>query len=319
MFNPIYSPLKLYNYPSFQASSYNPRMHDYPNNYHFSIIKINMFYFSSNPLYQIYSLSQAYWLTLKQHIELTNLNPFIMSNTNLHLNIGIFYALDYPDMARAFQQEYRNLLIGYGVKANDIASFKPISDPNTYLVVAHNAETGEMISGMKLAVGAAHQPLPIVKTLQTITSQTLPFVKRFKADEVAETCACWVKKEYGSQRIPHLLMRAAVAYAYNIGVQRVCAFVNQYCLSVTTHVGCRHVTEMGDNGKYTYPNDRYITSVVCIDAVNLTTAPDDMKAQMLDMRTYSTVNIKEYRQRTDTTLHLEYRVPKTKGWERPAS
>lgn len=226
----------------------------------------------------------------------------------MHIKIRVFHALNHAEIARIYTSGQQNVLKEFGVKGVTSAKRNTWENPNTYLFIAEDAETGEIGAGMRLDVADHKYSLPLEDALKEIVPDLSHRIHKFD-NIIAEACGWWVKKEFSERRIPKHLLVSAVAISAKLRINVMLGFPHQLTKKITDSLGFEPVRNLGDNNaSFYYPDEKYLSTVVELDTVGLTTVPDKEKEKILLLRHNPVqtilVEVGGYKTRIDFDLRL---------------
>ncbi|MFT6923366.1 MAG: hypothetical protein ACJA1C_002379 [Crocinitomicaceae bacterium] len=181
---------------------------------------------------------------------------------NLNFRIRVLHAIDYPEIAQDFNNKHLEVLREFGVD-KQISSVKNNWWESTYsyIIIAEHIESGELGGGMRLDVLNENQSLPVERVLSTMQPTVVDRL-HFHYNELAETCGMWIGKRFRHRNLPKILMRSSICIASKLRLQILIGLANQYTLKMTEDLGFKVVKDVGHNGTFLYPDERYKTSFV---------------------------------------------------------
>lgn len=202
----------------------------------------------------------------------------------MHIRIRVFHSQNQAEVARICLSGQSGVLKEFGVNSVSSASGTAWQNKNTYLILLEDVKTGVIGGGMRLDVATPDKELPIEKALK---SQYPDITKRIhKFDHIiAETCGLWISKEFSERKLAKYLMISAITVAPKIRVDVLVGLANTYSLPMTLGLGFTVAKTVGDNGgQFYYPDNRYLSTVVELNAFELDTVAADVKELILNLR-----------------------------------
>jgi hypothetical protein len=203
---------------------------------------------------------------------------------NREFNIRLLRSVDHPDIARHYAREQADVLRNFGVTGIASANQPWQSDPNTFMFVAEDAATGDMVAGMRLDRESGRKPMPMLEALRKLSPEFNDVVNNLKPLGLAEGCGWWVKDGYAGMGLPGALLRAGVSVAPRLGISYIFGFPHQHTKKIMSKFGFIAIDVVGENGSFMYPDDRYKSTVVELNTRTLHTVPKIERARMLHLR-----------------------------------
>ena len=162
------------------------------------------------------------------------------------------------------------ILSSFGVTGISSAKNTWQHKPTVWLFVLSN-EDGEMIGGVRLDIKSGFS-MPLETALKKYPSvQNLARTYEIKYG-VAELCGLWIERDYRRANLASALIKAAIATAPNIGVNYILGFANEHSLKTTNQLGFQQVERVENSGVFFYPDDRYKSLLIELDAINFRTS-----------------------------------------------
>jgi hypothetical protein len=198
--------------------------------------------------------------------------------------IRMLRSVEHEAAARRFAREHAVVLERFGV--GGVPSARPTwqADPGTFMFVAEDAGTGDMVAGMRLDVESDGRPIPMAAALRPLSQEFNDLIDTLRPLGLAEGCAWWVKEGYAGRGLPGILLRAGVSVAPRLGVSYVVGFPHQHTKSIMSRYGFIAVDVLGDNGSFVYPDERYRSTVVELNVRTLHTTPRAERQWILALR-----------------------------------
>lgn len=198
--------------------------------------------------------------------------------------IRMLRSVDHPDTAQQFSREQAAVLKLFGVTGVTSAKQAWQSDPNTYMFIAEDASSGEMVAGMRLDMESDMKSIPMSEALVKVSDEFRDLVSNLKPLGLAEGCGWWVKEGYAGLGLPGILLRAGVSVSTRLGISYIFGFPHQHTKPIMSKYGFIAVDVIGDNGSFVYPDDRYRSTVVELNTQTLHTTPKAEREKIFSLR-----------------------------------
>lgn len=180
--------------------------------------------------------------------------------------IKIYKAVDSPEIAAVYEREHKKVLGAFGVDDIHVCqSYTWLQSEGTYLIVAETKE-GELIGGIALVKNSASCELPMLKAVEKLCPEFKEFVHATSNLGIAEVAGFWVTKSGKGQDVSNALLTALVSVSTKLGIPYQVAFVNQYASSIAQKFGFMKLEAFGKNGSFAYPNEKYQSFLILLDA-----------------------------------------------------
>lgn len=215
-------------------------------------------------------------------------------------------SVDHPDVAAQYAVAQQAILKQFGVSGVTSAQQAWQSDPNTYMFIAKDELTGEMVAGMRLDKESDNKTIPMSEALTAVSAEFRDVVDNLKPLGVAEGCGWWVKEGYSGLGLPGILLRAGVSVSPYLGINYIVGFPHQHTKPIMSKFGFIAVDVIGDNGSFIYPDDRYRSTVVELNTRTLHTTPRAERERMLALRNNLTLKTEECGLTLQFSLKLQH-------------
>lgn len=200
------------------------------------------------------------------------------------LTVRAFRAIDEPESAAEFIAQHRRVLEEFGITNVTTNTEEWMSDPDTYVIVAHSSIHG-LVGGIRVEVDKGRRPLPIQTALVKLDPAIKASLSILRHQGNAEICGLWNANRYNSRGLPAMLAMAAVSIANQVGLRTVVCLVAHYTLRHALRVGFTIIDEVGDGGTFTYPIPSIkAIAMVVPDVTTLASAPPSSRKQLLSLR-----------------------------------
>jgi len=186
-----------------------------------------------------------------------------------NFKISLYQAIESPEISTTFFQKHVNVLESFGVTGISSAKNTWQNKPTVWLFVLFN-EDDEMIGGVRLDIKSGFK-MPLESALENYPG-VMQLASQYELDfGVAELCGLWIEKEYRKANLANALIKAAIATAPNIGVNYILGFANEHSLKTTVRLGFSQVAQVENSGVFYYPDGRYKSMLIELDAINCQT------------------------------------------------
>ncbi len=202
------------------------------------------------------------------------------------IKVSGFRAVNEIEKCEVYLKGHMQVLIDYNVMKITSYNKSWMSNPAAYVLVAEDADSGEMIGGIRVEVAKGLYPLPIETAIGSMDNRIYDIVRQFAIDGgVGELCGLWNSKTVKGIGISFFLTRAAIAVVNQLRFKTMVGICAEYTLKMFTDVGFEINTALGDDGKFPYPDERYITrSLGILNAETLESANPYDKERMFGIR-----------------------------------
>lgn len=204
---------------------------------------------------------------------------------SMSIRIKILHSFDNEDSAQIYLTSQRNILKEFNVQGIRSAKKKLWENNLSYLIVLEDVKTNEIVGGVRLDVADDKHLLPMEESLAHLYPELILRIHKFN-NIIAELCALWIKKEYSERRLAEHLIIAAIAVANKIRIKVIVGLANQYSLPIVESLGFTAASTVGkEKGNFpNYPNEKYTSTVVELDAYELNTVPEEVKERIISLR-----------------------------------
>jgi len=200
--------------------------------------------------------------------------------------IRVFRAVDELETCRKFVEGHMKILKVYGITMITSANTEWFDDPDTFVIIAEEQETGKVLGGARVQRAGGVYPLPIEKAVTEIDDRIHQVVKEYSIDGTGELCGLWNSREIAGMGIGSVyLTRVAVSIAPQIKIKSLFALCAAYTVSMAQNAGFVITTFLGNNGTFYYPKeDLTATGMYNPDTTRLEFASEDEKREIISLR-----------------------------------
>lgn len=175
--------------------------------------------------------------------------------------IRAFRSIDDEKAAFAFYHGHTQVLSDYGIENLNTAKPSWITDPNVYAIIAYDSEN-QVVGGLRVHVYSGQKEIPLIDALEELDPGIVELFEATLPQGTAEVCGLWnSKKVFGKGLSPTLCM-ASVAVAANLGIKNFFCFSAPYTEKMIKSNGCVLVESVGNGGKFHYPTEEFVSSVL---------------------------------------------------------
>jgi hypothetical protein len=203
----------------------------------------------------------------------------------VNLKVIAFRAKDNPILCEEYAKGHRELLQEYGVTSITSNNRTWDQHAGTYLVLARDMDSNELIGGIRIQRFSAQYELPV----QSAIGHIVPEInERIISDHneygSGEMCGLWNSRKVAKMRVSWLLTRASVVICSQIGVKSLWGICADYTLPMFENVGYRIIEDIGEKGCFAYPTPEYISHPVRMNAISLETTAKVSAREISDLR-----------------------------------
>lgn len=173
----------------------------------------------------------------------------------------------HPELADAFEAAHRAALRRHGVEPTSIHPCRgreKVPFGQTWLLVVELDGAG-IHAGIRIDTRSPAQPLQSERVLARFGIEQLARLRGRFLGTVGEFTGLWVLDESRKCGLPPALVRAGIAMAQRIGLTRLFALPPAHTRGLFEAESFRIVRELGDEGAFWYPDERYRSWVVELD------------------------------------------------------
>ncbi len=231
-------------------------------------------------------------------------------NWDKYMNIRIrcFHATNNTEVAKIYMSGQQDVLKEFNISGVTSAKNNTWENENTYIFIAEDVKTGEIGAGMRLDVADINHKLPLEMALENQVDDLSQRIHRFD-HVIAEACGWWVKKSFSERRLPKFTLLAGIAIAPKLRINYIVAFPHQHTISIMTNVGFTIAKTIGTHeGSFIYPDERYNSTIVEINAVTLDTTDNIERERILSLRTNPVQSFIEKHKNYTTKFDFDLRL-----------
>ncbi|MGF7081202.1 hypothetical protein [Mucilaginibacter sp. UYCu711] len=233
------------------------------------------------------------------------------------VRLRAFRAIDEPETCALFIEGHTHVLTNIGVTKVSYSKNEWVNNPGAFVMVVESLDGKRVFGGARVHVSGGSEPLPIETATCAIDSNIYNLVWKYAQYGTGELCGLWNSREIAGYGVGSIfLIRAAVAIAYQIGLQSLFALCAPYTVKPVEAVGMELETSIGNKGTFYYPKlDLIATTMLLKDVPILSKAHQEDKDAILRVReSWNTIRVEELRGKK-ITIHYEMRIPNLDKWD----
>ena len=217
-------------------------------------------------------------------------NKFIVGTSEVktkqvNLKFTVFRAIDNPVLCEEYANGHLKLLKEYGVTSITSNNRIWAQNPGTYIVLARDMDSNDLVGGIRIQRYSKEHPLLV----QDAISENVPELDGRIEDHhekfgSGEMCGLWNSKAVAKMGVSWMLTRASVVICSQVGVESLWGICANYTLRMFESVGYRIIRDLGDEGKFPYPTEDYISHPVWMNTTSLVTTSEEARDEILDLR-----------------------------------
>lgn len=202
------------------------------------------------------------------------------------IRIRVFRATDEPETCEKFIEGHIRVLKAFNITMITSAKAEWTADPDTYVLVAEDTETGKVLGGARVQVAGGKYLLPIETAVGKIDKSIYSVIKEYSKEGTGELCGLWNSREIAGMGIGStFLIRTAVCIALQLNLKTLFALCAPYIVEIATKTGFHIATFLGNNGEFYYPKEGLIaTAAVIPDIATLNSADSIEKSKIFSLR-----------------------------------
>lgn len=228
------------------------------------------------------------------------------------LSIRAFRAVEDLESCQLFATGHVNVLRDYGITKVTSSKNDWFFNPNVYVVIVEDNESGELVGGERIHVVHKDYPLPIEEAVSVVEPRVYGLVKSY-ADKglTGELCGLWNAKSIAGRGVSTLLTKIGVALAHILQMDSLFVLCAPYTVAMCQSAGFEIETSIGNNGTFIYPKlDLIATALAIKDLGELSHADAGIRDQIFGFIAYPKNVINETGQKGDTRITYNILIPK---------
>lgn len=204
----------------------------------------------------------------------------------MKVNIRVVRAISDPEATEKYIEGHYKVLETYGVTKVTSADRSWVMNPHVYLLLVELGDSCRIVGGGRIQLRSRDYPLPLESAIFEKDTGIVEFMSQFKDFEVAEYCGLWNSKEIAGYGIGSIyLVRIGVALSSFLNLKSLMAFCSPSTVKTAQSVGFKIITTLGEDGKFLYPKEGLIATILEITNVHaIPLANDEEKALIFNLR-----------------------------------
>ncbi len=262
----------------------------------------------------ISSLAEGSILKMNEQVveRETNLKyDIIIIPEKMNIRIRVLHAIDYPEIAKAFQAKHTKVLEEFGVKGVGSVKNKWWEHSGSYMFIAEDIDTGEIGAGMRLDTIDATHGIPMEEAVERLNPKFKEILHKYD-NILAEACGWWVSKKFSERKLPANLMRTAIAVSSKLRLHTLLGFPNQHTVKITEKFGFTPVDYIEGLGKGSInypPNSEYISTIVELENTDcLPSMTEEERDFVIWLRQHPIQTMNEEVKGRETDLEYDLRI-----------
>lgn len=208
-------------------------------------------------------------------------------NSNIkHVNFTAFRAVDDREACMRFIEGHRRVLEIFGITQITSAKADWILNPDVYVILVTDADTGKVVGGGRIHKANRINTLPIEEAVGYMDEKIYKMVDDYTDAGTGEVAGVWNSFEIAGLGVGSIyLSMASVAYAKLINLTTLFGLAAPSTYRTVVSGGFSPVKELGKDGKFYYPKDDMIATVMFNhDVEHLSLAYEIQKKDILQIR-----------------------------------
>jgi len=207
---------------------------------------------------------------------------------NYNVVLKAFRALDEPELCRKFIEGHTEVLsrhnFGHIRSANPAWMF----NPNAYVILAYNKARPEiLLGGGRIEIKTKKLQLPVENSLASRDPKILELVKA-EMPGTSEFCGLWNSREAVGRKIITIIVMYGFSLLSKLNLNSCFLLCSPHTFYLAEMLGCRMIKELGNEGSFNYPTDRFRAYVWVKDDVRfLQTVIPYIKERVVSLREHS--------------------------------
>lgn len=203
-----------------------------------------------------------------------------------HIKFTAFRAVNDRDACMRFVEGHKRVLEIFGITQITSAKADWVLNPDVYVMLVSDADTGKILGGGRVHKANGVNRLPVEEAVGYMDEKIHKLVEDRTPAGTGEIAGVWNSFEVAGLGIGSLYLSiACVAYSAFVGITSLFGLAAPATYRNVYNGGFRPITELGNNGKFYYPKDDMIATVMFNeDIINSPNTVDAQKTIGLEMR-----------------------------------
>lgn len=183
------------------------------------------------------------------------------------IRLRAFRAIDEEDSCYEFADGHKKVLEGFNLGNITTNNVSWAYNPNVYVIMAHETETGDLLGGIRIQIADGVHPLPVEDAVSNFDPKIHDMVTHYAlSGGTSELCGLWNSRS----KAPNIgitinLVVAGMAICSQLPITSIFTIVASYTLKIARQMGYRIETSLGNNGEFIYPNSNYVARVLSMN------------------------------------------------------
>lgn len=240
-----------------------------------------------------------------------------LSKDNPQVRLRAFRAIDDPDSCALFVEGHAHVLTSIGVTKVTSSNNEWTKNPAAFVLIVESIDGRKVYGGARVHVAGGSDLLPIELATGHMDKTVYDLIWNYAQNGTGELCGLWNSREIAGYGIGCIfLIRAAVAIAYQIGLQSLCALCAPYTIKPVESVGMEHETSIGNDGTFYYPKlDLLATTMILRDVATLSKADEEDRIAIFKLRDNLKIVRKEVLRKKEVIINYEILIPLLDHWD----
>lgn len=202
------------------------------------------------------------------------------------VRIRAFRAVDDPESSQRFIDGHRRVLEVHGVKKVTSANNAWAQNPAVFVIIVESLDGKKVYGGARVHAAGGTQPLPIEEATGYLDPKVHEMVKELSKEGTGELCGLWNSVEVAGLGVGSFFAtRAGAVITEQLGIKSLFALCAPYTVRWAERVGCKIITELGNQGTFYYPKlDLLATAVLLEDTATLEHARGSEQKKIKELR-----------------------------------
>lgn len=202
------------------------------------------------------------------------------------IRLRAFRAVDEENSCIEFAEGHRNVLEGFNLGNITTNNISWAYNPNVYVIMAYETETGNLLGGIRIQIADGKNPLPVEDAVSHFDPKIHEMVSHYAiSGGTSELCGLWNSRAKAPQMgVTINLVVAGMALCSQLPITSIFTIVASYTLKIARQMGYRIETSLGDNGEFIYPNSNYVARVLSMNPKTLEHTFGRYKEKILAIR-----------------------------------
>ncbi|MFN8863827.1 MAG: hypothetical protein ACK5W1_05895 [Flavobacteriales bacterium] len=201
------------------------------------------------------------------------------------LVIRSFKAPEDPISSKAFKEGHAAVIESFGFVLSSVSQPWE-THQNTYVIIVESEDGSKVYGGARIQIYDKQLDLPVIGAIDEEAPEIVPYVEAQTPYKFAELCGLWNSISAAGLGIGSVFaVRAAVALAGMVGVEKMIALCSVHTFRIAHRYGFGLVSSVGNNGAINYAGAKQIAKLTeQSDIWNLPNSNEIEKEIILSMR-----------------------------------